>query len=235
MSTAFAAGLASLDGDMIPPRRFFALLAALGGRPVPPTTVVWKLTRSRAFPVLQQLYNVRYVVALPSPAGTGGSMTDAPPTPGPAWFPARLEVVTDATAMATALAHHTDDLRAALLATGWLVRGDPGIPAATTCVGARVGAVTTDALGQTATIATDAPAAGCVLVVATNYVATLRATAGDTALAVFPIDVALTGIAVPPGRATIVLAPEAVLPWWTRVASVLGLLALVAALVPPRA
>lgn len=146
MSTAFAAGLASLDGDMIPPRRFFALVSALGGRPVPPTTVVWKLTRSRAFPVLQQLYNVMYAVQLPT------SITALPATPGPAWFPDQT---------------------------------------------AGVRAVTTDDLGQTATIAADVPAGGCVLVVATNYVGTLRASAGDASLPVFPIDVALTGIAVP--------------------------------------
>jgi hypothetical protein len=192
-------------------------VSALAGRVVPPTTVVWQLTRSRAFPVLQQLYNVTYAVQLPT------SITALPATPGPAWFPAQIEIADDAPAVAAAIAARGADLRATLLATAWLVRGDPHLPTASTCAGARVRTVTTDDTGQTARIEAEVPAGGCVLVVATSYIGALRATAGDMPLPVFPIDVALTGIAVPAGRVSIFLTPVPVIPMWTRGASILGL------------
>src|SRR5439155_1589430 len=82
----FAAGLPSLDADWSPPRRFLELLGALRGEPVPPTTVVFRLAGSPMFPALQQLYDVRYLARL-----TAGELVldGLPPTPGPAWFPAR--------------------------------------------------------------------------------------------------------------------------------------------------
>src|SRR5258705_8341707 len=91
------------------------------------------------------------------------------------------------------------ELRAALTATAWVGRPDAGrAPASGAPCTATVGEVTTDELGQTATIRVTAPQA-CSLVVATNYVSTLRATAvvagAPREVAVFPIDIALTGIA----------------------------------------
>jgi hypothetical protein len=74
--------------------------------------------------------------------------------------------------------------------------------------------------------------------VSTNYVTTLRATAligGAIRDAdVFPIDIALTGIAVPAGASMITLAPEAELPGWSRVASLLGIVLLGTAIVQLR-
>jgi hypothetical protein len=233
MSTAFAAELSTLDGDMVPPKRFLELLAAVTGRPVPPTTCVFDLTRSSGFPVLQQLYNVTHVVSVAS--GTG-SIQALPETAGPAWFPSRVETVETADDVARAIAAHRDDLRSTIGGTAWLLRRDlvrlPG-----ECTGATVRGVTTDVYGQTATIAVDARAE-CALVVATNYVSTLRAnaTVGGTTrdVPVFPIDIALVGIAVPAGATTIVLGPEPYVPWWTRVGSIVGLVLLVGAVVLAR-
>ena len=227
MSTAFAAGLPSLDGVWYPPKRFLVLLGALTGAPVAPTTCVFSLTRSQAFPVLQQLYNVRYLVSVAE-----GAIQALPPTPGPAWFPDRVVTIERPAELAAAL--RGTDLRAALTATAWMLRADTGRgPVQAGSCAARVLQVTTDARGQAATILVAAPHA-CTLVVSTNYVSTFRATANVGGIvrdaAVFPIDIALTGIAVPAGGSIMTLAPEREIPWWSRGASLLGLVLLGAAI-----
>jgi hypothetical protein len=223
MSTAFAAALPSLDGVWYPPKRFLELLAALTGKPVAPTTCVFSLTRSRAFPVLQQLYNVKHVVSV-----ADGSLREQPPTPGAAWFPRRVVMIDRGAEMAAALSG--TDLRAALTGTAWLLRADAHrAPTFADGCTASVLEVTTDELGQAATVTVAAPRA-CALVVATNYVRAFRATATvagvSREVAVFPIDIALTGIEVPAGTTTLTLAPEPEVPWWSRVASLLGILVL---------
>jgi hypothetical protein len=71
-------------------------------------------------------------------------------------------------------------------------------------------------------------------VVATNYVSTFRAIAtvagSPREVAVFPIDIALTGVAVPAGASTITLGPVVDVPWWSRVAAWLGIALLGAAI-----
>jgi hypothetical protein len=130
------------------------------------------------------------------------------------------------------------DLRAALTATAWVQRGEAGAAQASDapCTAAVTG-VATDELGQAAAIGVRAPAA-CALVVATNYVSALRATAvvggALRAVPVFPVDVALTGIAVPAGASLITLAPVAYVPAWSRAASLLGLALLAGAIALPR-
>jgi hypothetical protein len=50
-------------------------------------------------------------------------------------------------------------------------------------------------------------------------------------LRIFPIDIALTGVDVPAGTTQIVVGPELVLPWWSRILqliAVMGILAVVA-------
>lgn len=236
VGTAFAAQLSSLDGDFNPPRRFLELLGALRGKRVPPTTVVFRLTRSSMFPFLQQLYNVRAVVRVGS---TNGTIEELPDTPGPAWFPQRIDVVADAASMATVLRAHPTDLRATIAGTAWLLRDDLArvhdLPLR--CDGARVGRVVTDELGQTATIDVSLESA-CVLVVATNYVSTLRATARVDGVAretpTLPIDVALTGVVVPARATSLTLAPREPVPLWTRIAQLLGLVLLLGATVATR-
>jgi hypothetical protein len=233
MSTAFAARLPSLDGVWYPPRRFLALLSAIQGKPLPPTTAVFALGKSRAFRLLQQLYNVTYAVV---GLGTGQpSLQRLPETPGAAWFPAVVETIEQPAPMIDALRASTD-LRASLHAKAWVLREDHTVPL-TGCSDARVLGVTTDELEQRAEIETSVPSA-CVLVVATNVVSTLRATALVDGAAqparVFPINIALTGIAVPSRTTRVSLAPVAEIPAWTRLAQVLGLLLLVIGLARSR-
>ncbi|MBV8759050.1 MAG: hypothetical protein JO257_17305 [Deltaproteobacteria bacterium] len=214
MSTAFAADLASLDGVWYPPRRFLALLSALKGHAIPVTTCVFQLARDPTFRVLQQLYDVQLAVAF---TANGLALERLPPTNGPAWFPARV-VVGDAAAFAAAM-HASTDVRAELAATAWR---DGAGAAASQCTGATVGSVTTEGDGQRATIEVSTPAP-CTLVVATNYVAMFTAT--DEArheLPTFPIDVALTGIAVPAHASRIELAARVSTPLWASLLAVLG-------------
>jgi hypothetical protein len=230
MSTAFAARLPSLDGVWYPPRRFLQLLSALQGREIAATTAVFALTRSSMFPVLQQLYNVRYVVSL---ANGKGAIEELPDTAGPAWFPARIDTVENAAEVARILREHRADLRAAVSGSAWMLRVDAArAPRVAGCTDGRVTSVTTDDIGQTASISVEVRS-DCVLVVATNYVSTLSATVtrGDTLgpIPVFPIDVALTGIAVPRGTSTVVLGPVASIPWWSRAGQLGGVLLLIVA------
>jgi len=227
MSTAFAAGLPSLDGAWYPTRRFLELLGALTGKPLEPTTGVFQLTRSRSFPILQQLYNVKYQLDVKT-----GSIARYPEPPGPAWFVARIAISDTASEIARTWWDHRADLRTELAATAWMLRGELSggpPPASPACASAKVLEVTTDARGQTATIAVDTPA-DCMLVVATNYVRAFAATAtvdgAERAVEVVPVNVALTGIAVPRGARRITLAPQPRIPGWTRVASLVGLLLL---------
>ncbi len=223
MSTAFAADVSSIDGVWWPPRRFLTLLAALKGHAIPPMTCVFQLARDSAFPALQQLYNVQFAVAI---RDDGVGLQQLSPTNGAAWFPARVEVG-DAGAFGASLRQSTN-LRAELAAVAW--RDDPGA-SASQCRGAVVREVRTDEAGQRATIAvtTESP---CTLVVATNYVAMFAATdeRGDE-LPTFPIDVALTGIAVPAHATTIELAPRSNGPWWLYAIAVFGAVLIVGAAV----
>jgi protein O-mannosyl-transferase len=106
-------------------------------------------------------------------------------------------------------------------------------PPSPPCAGAHVLGAHTDERGQTATIAVDTPA-DCPLVVAANYIATMRATAivdgRPHEARVFPIDIALTGIAVPARATSIILEPVATVPAWSIAAAVFGWLLLAAAL-----
>jgi hypothetical protein len=236
MGLAWAAELSSIDGVWFPPRRFLELLGAFAGSPLDPTTCVFQFAHTHVFGLLQQLYDVRYEVSVASHA-----IRPLPATPGPAWFPARVVAFDRPDEMIVALrgrdpraALHAADLRAALTATAWVTRRDADrVPPDHAPCSATVGGVATDDIGQAAAIAVSAPRA-CTLVVATSYVSAFRAQAivagapRDTA--VFPIDIALTGIAVPAGASMITLAPVAYLPAWPRAAALLGIALLAGAI-----
>ncbi len=230
MSTAWAAQLGSLDGVWYPPKRFMDLLSTLSGSPVPPTTCVFALGTSHIFPVLQQLYNVRYALSV-----ADQSFQELPAPLGPAWFVSELSVIESPRAMAMALASG-GDFRPKLAATGWVLAPDATPRAvAPACASARVVSARSD--GQSIELDVSSPA-DCVVVVSTNYVTTLRASAtvgattSDTA--VFPIDIALTGVAVPRDTTRIRLGPAVSVPIWARIAQLLGVLALAGALVAYR-
>jgi hypothetical protein len=215
----FAAGLSTLDGDFNPPSRFVRLLSALNNRPLSSTTVIFDLGRSRNFPILQQLYNVRYGLVF----GRDDLRLDPlPPTPGPAWLPRHLEALANDAEVAAALRSHASDLRS----VAWVNRSDAtDIPS--TCDGT-LDSIATDSLGQVVTIQVTTRSA-CVVVVATNYIRALRATtATSTALHVVPVDIALTGIVVPAGNTRFTLGPVVVVPLWAHIAMAFGWLFLVA-------
>lgn len=219
MSAAFAARIPSLDGVWYPPRRFHELLSEIQGRSLDTTTAVFSLGRTRAFLLLQQLYNVRFAL---EGLDTGApSLRALPATPGPAWFPASIEQGS----MIEAL-KRSHDFHADLLARAWATTEH-----ASRCAGARVVSVATDDRGQRAEIVTQMTEP-CTLVVATNYVASLRGTAtvegARTPVRVFPINIALTGIALPGHTTAVTLEPAIDLPAWSRVAQLLGALALLA-------
>lgn len=232
MSLAWAAELPTLDGVWYPPRRFLELLGALDGRPLPPTTCVFQALGSPSFPILQQLYNVKYIVAF---QGGRGGLTLLPATPGGAWFPTRVEVIADPSEMAAQLHSAAAAVPDLVRSTAWLLPRDrPALEISAACARARVSSVETDERGQSATFEVESPA-DCPLIVATNYISNFHATAivdgASRSTEVFPIDVSLTAIMVPGGSSRVMLEPRADPPWWSRLASMLGLLLALGAVV----
>jgi len=231
VSLAWASHLSSLDGVWYPPRRFLDLLGALGGAKLSPSTCVFQLAGSPMFPVLQRLYNVRYFVKR---EGTSWTMQRLPPTAGPAWFPSRIDMISEPSDMAAALAGPVEELTHALQSRGWLLRRDhDDVRVDPACASAAVDAAGTDALGQLAVFDVTTPA-DCPLIVSTNYVSTLQARAmvngSYRAAEVFPIDVSLTAIVVPRGATRVTLSPEVEAAIWVRIAAFVGLAVLLGAL-----
>ncbi len=219
MAVAFAAGLSSIDGDFNPPRRFIELIGALQGRTIPSSSVVFELGRNPGFPILSRLYNIRYALVF---AGGGSTLQPTSDANGPAWLPRELHVATDERAIARGLWAHATALRD----HAWVLASDLVPP--TACTGRVLGA-TTDALGQEARIEIETTTT-CTLVVSMNYVSSLRAHTNGHELRVHPVDIALTGVTVPPGHSRVVIAPVARNPGWTRIASILGVALLLGAL-----
>jgi hypothetical protein len=233
MSFAWAARLSSLDGVWYPPRRFIELLGALDGRELSPTTCVFELTRSRpTFELLQQLYNVRAVVGRDA---QGWKIQELPETPGPAWFPTTLSTLGAPADLGIVLRAPGASPATLIRTTAYLLARDHVQPTlAPECAQASVEAAGTDALGQRAELEIRSPA-DCVLIVATNYVTTFRATVTvdgqERAAQVLPVDIALTAIQVPRGATRVTLAPSVEPPAWTMIAMLAGLVALLAVIV----
>ncbi|MGE0396384.1 MAG: hypothetical protein AB7T06_06670 [Kofleriaceae bacterium] len=217
MSSAWAAGLSTLDGVWYPPRRFLVLLNALMDNRYPSTSAVFTLSGTSGFPVLQQMYNVTRLVSLAQ-----GGIIALPETPGAAWFPREVTVIDRPAQFALALSDV--NLHDAIRDRAWALRSEvPSIPVR--CENARVTGTRVDDRGQSVAIGVEL-AQPCVLVVATNYVSTMVATVAGVRTRVFPIDIALTGIEVPAGATEVVLDVEVRVPIWTRIAQVLGFLLL---------
>ena len=145
-------------------------------------------------------------------------------------------MIDELAAFPTALAAHAAHLSATLRETAWVLRQEAfGVPLR--CADARVTSVRTDAHGQAARFGV-ATSAACLLVVSTNYVSTLRATArvGEAwqSAMIVPVDLALTGIVVPAGASEVTLAPRVEIPWWSRLAAMLGGVLLVLAILATR-
>jgi hypothetical protein len=208
-STAFAAGLPTLDGVGFPPRRFLRLLSALWNEPVSAAESDFELRHRDRFDILAQLYNVKYDLE------RDGALTPLAPTNGPAWFARDVAVIDDPREMIRVLRIRGVDVRATLGRVAWVLRDEAPITLRpdSNCVNARVTDVRTDRLGQSAEIDVEVPGT-CVLVVATTYATMLRASDTVHELDVFPVDVALTGIVVPSGTTRVTLGPAAQRQWW---------------------
>lgn len=217
LSFAWAARLPSIEGLWYPPPRFNKLIGALGDREVSPMTSAYYLRGDPAWPTVLQLYNVRSEVYL-TDANDPGTVKPLAPTRGPAWFARHVVRELDAGRIAAGL-------RADPYATAFV---EDDIPEDERCAQAQVTGVARD--GQRLTIQVDHVAARCLLVVSTNYVTVFTGTVDTVSVPVVPVDIALTGIVVPPGAHEVQLAPEVAVPLWSQIAAGLGLFVLATAI-----
>ena len=124
VNSAYAAGLASLDGYGAPTGRFSRLVFALRGDPYQPTANFFKLpSNDPAFSTLRQLYNVGWNVTLPARGRL--ALTPLGPTAGPAWFSASTTRLNDLTALARELRAAGDSLAHRASEVLWLDNTDP--------------------------------------------------------------------------------------------------------------
>ena len=223
-NTAFAAGLSGLEGYAVPPRRFAALLFALRGDRYESTAVFFALPPGdRAFPILRQLYNVTWEVALPSRSRL--ALNPLGPAAGPAWFSASVARVRDLAALAGELRAAGEGLHRRAGEVLWLDGADPltaraALPAALDrgCRDARVLSVEAPWRARQIVARTETTAA-CPLTFAMNFTEDLRASAvlGDgrrLSVAVFPGYGALASVLAPAGATEIrVHAEPPRLPW----------------------
>jgi hypothetical protein len=223
-NTAFAAGLSGLEGYAVPPRRFAALLFALREERYESTAVFFALPPGdRAFPVLRQLYNVTWEVALPSRNRL--ALNPLGPAAGPAWFSASVTRARDLAALAGELRAAGEGLHQRAGEVLWLDGADPltagaALPAALDrgCRDARVLSVEAPRPARQIVARTETTAV-CPLTFAMNFTEDLRASAvlGDgrrLPVAVFPGYGALASVLAPAGSAEIrVHAEPPRLPW----------------------
>jgi hypothetical protein len=222
-NTAFGAGLSGLDGYAVPPRRFAALLFALREDRYESTAVFFALPPGdRAFPVLRQLYNVIWEVALPSRSRL--ALNPLGPAAGPAWFSAAVARVRDLAALAAELRAAGEGLHRRAAEVLWLDDADPltaraALPAvlAGGCRDARVLGVEAPWRARQIVARTQTTAA-CPLTFA-NFTEDLRASAvlGDgrrLPVAMFPGYGALASVLAPAGTTEIRVHTEPPrLPW----------------------
>jgi hypothetical protein len=207
VNSAYAAGLASLDGYGTPMRRFSQLVFALRGDRYEPTANFFRLPAGDpAFAVLRQLYNVGWNVTLPAP----GQLALGPlgPTAGPAWFSASTVRLENLATVARELRGAGETLARRTKEVLWIDESDflaarADVPATLDerCRDARMLAVDAPRRAHTivATVSADAT---CPFTFATNFTEDLRVTvvlAGGrrAALNPFPGYGALTSVMVP--------------------------------------
>jgi hypothetical protein len=221
-NTAFAAGLSGLEGYAVPTRRFAALVFALRGERYGPTAVFFTMPPDdRAWPVLRQLYNVRWEAPTPS----AGQLTVSPlgPTAGPAWFSAALERAPDLPALAAELRAAGERLHARAVEVVWVDGSDATAtgPAASRdprCGAARVQRVHAPRRASEIAATVTTPET-CPLTLAMNFTEDLRALAvfadgRQQPLPVFPGYGALASVIVPAGTAEVRVHIEPPrLPW----------------------
>jgi len=218
VNSAYAAGLASLDGYGAPTGRFSRLVFALRGDPYQPTANFFKLpSNDPAFSTLRQLYNVGWNVTLPARGRL--ALTPLGPTAGPAWFSASTTRLNDLTALARELRAAGDSLAHRASEVLWLDNTDPLAARADVpptldprCCEAQVHKVSAPRRSHEIVATTSTPAA-CPLTFATNFTEDLRATAvlsdgRRMDLTPFPAYGALTAVVAPAGTAQLSLRAD---------------------------
>ena len=218
VNSAYAAGLASLDGYGAPTGRFSRLVFALRGDPYQPTANFFKLpSNDPAFSTLRQLYNVGWNVTLPARGRL--ALTPLGPTAGPAWFSASTTRLNDLTALARELRAAGDSLAHRASEVLWLDNTDPLAARADVpptldprCCEAQVHKVSAPRRSHEIVATTSTPVA-CPVTFATNFTEDLRATAvlsdgRRMDLTPFPAYGALTAVVAPAGTAELRLRAD---------------------------
>lgn len=218
VNSAYAAGLASLDGYGTPTRRFSQLVFALRGDRYEPTAIFFKLPAGDpAFAVLRQLYDVGWNVTLPA----RGRLAVNPlgPTAGPAWFSASTVRLDSLGALARELRGAGETLGRRATEVLWIDGSDPLATRADVpptldprCRDARVLQVAAPRRAHEI-VATTSTAAACPVTFATNFTEDLRATAvlaegRRVDVMPFPGYGALTSVVAPAGTIEIRLRAE---------------------------
>jgi hypothetical protein len=205
LNTGYAMKVSTLDGYWAPSRRMLMLYFALEEGQYNPALVALAIRPGdKAYAALRQLYNLCCEVSMADRIPRVRSLGR---TAGQAWVAHRVERVPNVPALAANFREAGDTLAYRLQETLWLVDEDPRAEAVRVllrpgdqCQSARVNRV--DAPHWSGRIAIEvAAAAGCPLVVATNYAETLRARDQSGAdLATFPANGPLLGVVI--GTAT---------------------------------
>lgn len=231
LNEAYLGGASSLNGYWYPPRRVLELNAALEGKAVPAVSVGFSVVSDATrFPVFASLYNIQTGMQETGNQNQPLRWTRLAPTPGAAYFAARVERVADVGALAKALGAATGPQTRTLW---WLAeesRQDARLerPLSPQCAEASVQKLESFINGQRTEVSVITPA-DCPLVFATNFAGNLSARAvsaeGEKSLAVFPANGPLAATWVPAGTTRVVLEAVPVRRLWATVGWVLGWLA----------
>lgn len=216
-NTAFAVGLSSLDGYWYPPSRLLNLVGALENRAVDPMSQTLLISpRSHLYPVLRQLYNIKYTIGESAPQSPRLKLIPDGYTIGPAWFSTKLAPVQNWTDLAQKLVAAKANLALLLARELTFVVSDPhfakhAMPPLTSdkCDDAKVTGISTARGGQEIRVNVYT-LAQCPLTIAQNFASNLHAytetrTGARLALGVFPAWGSLLGISVPAGTSQVVV------------------------------
>ena len=207
-NTAFASGLAALDGYYFPSRRYIELFCALHGYEYQPNALLLRFPASEAWtrPAFA-LYNVGWFLGRTEASQLTGRRLA--PTAGPAWFSQGFEPVPSFAVLGRTLLDAGGDVATRAHQRLWIVTSDPALPATLpravdpACATARVVDVVPTAARSGVRVRVETPA-DCPLAIAMNFVETLHAEATDAAgrtqrAMLFPACGSLAGVWVPAG------------------------------------
>ena len=230
-NSAYLLGISTIDGYWYPTTRFNELDSLLQGQlPNPLTSNVHFTIDNPAFPVLSQLYNIRFRLV---PGETGSPLWEPlPPTAGPAWFSGEIAPLPTMEKLAEVLMAQRNHLALDVREQAWVIRTDPSLlelSSETTspiCRNASVGKTSWDE--KTAALFLEVEThASCPLTLAMNYFTGLEAEARladgkKQRIPVFASFGALTGLWVPADTTRIQVQARAFTAWWVTLGEGVG-------------